>query len=103
MPNDKSSLSIAWLTLLLTLEHQNLLASLNMAPTEMTQDGIPATPPCSPDLSSPDQSRLRSQDESSSLLQSAHAPAIDDLEQLSSKLTKARLTVLAGESIAPEL
>ncbi|KAH6667183.1 hypothetical protein B0J14DRAFT_659156 [Halenospora varia] len=85
-----------------------------MAPTEMIQNGNPlahqqpATPPCSPGLSSPEYSRLSSQAESPSLLQSAQAPTIDDLEQLNSKLVKAQLSVWAeeskdGESVAHEL
>ena len=85
-----------------------------MAPTERTQDGIPifhqlpATPPCSPGLSSPEHSRLDLQAGGPSLLQSAQVPTIDDLELLDSMLKKAQLLVLAqksndGESAAHEL
>ena len=97
-----------------TLKHQDLLASLNMAPTEMIQDAIPisyqlpATLLCSPALSSPEHSRLSSKAESSSLLQSAQASTTDDFERLDSKLKKAQLYVLVekprdGEAVAHEL
>ena len=100
--------------MIFTLEHQNLLASLNMAPTEMIPHGIPiphqlpATPPCTPGLSPPEHSRLSSQAESSSLLQSGQAPTNDDLELLDSKLKKSQLLILAekskdGEIVAHEL
>lgn len=58
----------------------------------------PATPPCSPDLISPESSRLSWRTESPSLLKPAQAPTIDDLEQLNSKLVEAQLSVLAEES-----
>ena len=82
--------------------------------SEMIQDGNPpahrqpATPPSSPGLPSPESSRLSWGTESPSLLQSAQALTIDDLELLNSKLVKAQLPVLAegskdGESVAHEL
>ncbi|PVH71034.1 hypothetical protein DL98DRAFT_521330 [Cadophora sp. DSE1049] len=80
-----------------------------MVPTEIVPHGIPiphqlpATPPCSPRPSTPEQSRLGSQAKSLLLLQSAQAPTIEDLEHLSSQLVKAHLPVMTGESMASEL
>ncbi|PVH70797.1 hypothetical protein DL98DRAFT_521425 [Cadophora sp. DSE1049] len=80
-----------------------------MALTDMSRHSIPiphhrpATPPCSPRPSSPEQSRLSSQAKSLILIQSAQVFEIEDLEHLSSQLIKAHLPVMTGESVAPDL
>ena len=61
-----------------------------MAPTEMIQDGIPISRQLAAELS-----KLSSQAEDSSLLQSAQAPTIDDVGLLDSKLKEVQLRVLA--------
>ncbi|CZT08646.1 uncharacterized protein RAG0_13640 [Rhynchosporium agropyri] len=71
-----------------------------MARTEMNHPStpkshqLPATPPCSPYLSSPEHSGLSSQAESLSLFLSEQALTTDDLDRLHSDLINVQLLVL---------